>query len=176
MSPKLPKTPNSRHSPESWKEKEGKLLGPHSVLLCSNPITHFDFSFTEILIDLEIRNFQKLERKEARAKAKKTRRAETAAKTDGSASSTTTTAAPEASTSTAAAEATPSSEEVSSSSDSSSSSESVSSATGIEADTEESVTSEEESDKSDKKPSNEDGKEKWVAVKGQAAAVAAPDG
>jgi len=54
MSPKLTKTPNSRHSPESWKEKEGKLLGPHSVLLCSNPITHFDFSFTEILLDLDI--------------------------------------------------------------------------------------------------------------------------
>ncbi|KAK0489425.1 P-loop containing nucleoside triphosphate hydrolase protein [Armillaria novae-zelandiae] len=86
---------------------------------------------------------EKLERKEARAKAKKALRAEVVVKSEPTAST----------ESTATTTDSPS--------DSSSSSESENT-TGVDADTEESVTSEEE----DASTENEK-KEKWVAVKGQ---------
>lgn len=64
--------------------------------------------------------------------------------------------------------------EAQSSSSESASSSGTDSTTGIEADTEESVTSEEETDTGLARPTSEiggkdAGKEKWIAVKGQAA-------
>ncbi|SJL13877.1 uncharacterized protein ARMOST_17326 [Armillaria ostoyae] len=90
---------------------------------------------------------EKLERKEARAKAKKALRAEVVVKSEPTASTESTATTPE------------------SPSDSSSSSESENT-TGVDADTEESVTSEEE----DASTENGKKKEKWVAVKGQSPA------
>ncbi|KAK0202345.1 P-loop containing nucleoside triphosphate hydrolase protein [Desarmillaria ectypa] len=92
---------------------------------------------------------EKLERKEARAKAKKALRAEVVVKSEPTANT----------------ESTVTTTESTSDSSSSSSSESENT-TGVDADTEESVTSEEED------ASTEDGKkkEKWVAVKGQSTA------
>jgi mitochondrial chaperone BCS1 len=68
--------------------------------------------------------------------------------------------------------------EAQSSSSESASSSGTDSTTGIEADTEESVTSEEETDTACTSPISESGgkgagKEKWIAVKGQAAPAAA---
>ncbi|KAJ7708696.1 P-loop containing nucleoside triphosphate hydrolase protein [Mycena rosella] len=98
---------------------------------------------------------EKLERKEARLKAKKA----LASKSDSSvpADATTTTE----STTAPAAAATPAADE-------SSSSSSESDTIGVEADTEESVTSEEEEDKAEDAAVKEGAKkEKWVAVKSQ---------
>lgn len=113
---------------------------------------------------------EKAERKEARAKAREALRAEAALKREAASS----TAAAKAETTSAPTE-TPSSD----SSSPSSSSESENSA-GIDADTEESVTSEEETDAADAAEeatpaaaSEKSGKEKWVAVKGQSTAPAA---
>jgi chaperone BCS1 len=99
---------------------------------------------------------QKLERKEARLKAKKTA---AATKSDSSVPADTTTE------SIAAAE-TPAADDPSSSSSESDTT------TGTEADTEESVTSEEEeSDKADNPAKDGAKKEKWVAVKSQTPAA-----
>ncbi|KAF9465557.1 P-loop containing nucleoside triphosphate hydrolase protein [Collybia nuda] len=100
---------------------------------------------------------EKLERKEARAKAKKALR-DAAAKSDSSVTSTPTTPTE-----------TPSAETATTSESSSSSSSSESETTGADADTEESVTSEDESDKTEEPVvvKEEGKKEKWVAVKGQ---------
>lgn len=115
-----------------------------------------------------ISSLQKLERKE-RTKAKKTHRAEAGLKLDGAISCGSNTVL------NSSGESTPTEPIMpviitNSKSESSSSSESDSSNGGIEADTEESITSEEEVDK----PaggiptiSKEAIKEKWVAVKGQ---------
>ncbi|TFK34029.1 P-loop containing nucleoside triphosphate hydrolase protein [Crucibulum laeve] len=92
---------------------------------------------------------EKLERKEARAKAKKL-----ASKSESPVSA-----------STAPTEPAPAATEASTTDSSNSESETT---TGVDADTEESVTSEEENDKGDDAV-KEEGKEKWVSVKGQAA-------
>ncbi|KAK7031459.1 P-loop containing nucleoside triphosphate hydrolase protein [Favolaschia claudopus] len=103
---------------------------------------------------------EKLERKEARLKAKK---ASAASKSDSLVSVDSTTEPTPA-----PATATPTTDEPSSSS----SSESETS-TGVEADTEESVTSEEESDKVDVPVKDGAKKEKWIAVKSQPMPAAA---
>ncbi|KAJ7777297.1 P-loop containing nucleoside triphosphate hydrolase protein [Mycena metata] len=107
---------------------------------------------------------EKLERKEARErlKAKKA----VVAKSDSPATIPSTTESTESTPSTPATAATPATDEPST--DSSSSSSESDTTTGMEADTEESVTSEEEgSDKAD-----DTKKEKWVAVKSQTPAAA----
>ncbi|KAH7910476.1 P-loop containing nucleoside triphosphate hydrolase protein [Hygrophoropsis aurantiaca] len=111
---------------------------------------------------------EKADRKEARAKAKKALRAETAIKLEESinTSGTTTPVSP-------APASAPAPAPIQISISESSSSESDTSNGGIEADTEESVTSEEEPDKpagesaAVDSAAKEAGKEKWVAVKGQ---------
>ncbi|KAI6023800.1 P-loop containing nucleoside triphosphate hydrolase protein [Pisolithus microcarpus] len=115
---------------------------------------------------------EKLERKE-RAKAKKAHRVEAGLKLDGANSSLSSTVVGSsgASTPTEATLPVVAAEVKCESPSSSSSSESESSNGGIEADTEESITSEEELEKpiggSVNAVTKEAGKEKWVAVKGQ---------
>lgn len=107
---------------------------------------------------------ERLERKEARAKAKKQLLKEAAAKEAAKSTPSTT---PGETTPT---EPTPAATDAATTESSSSSSESES--TGVDADTEESVTSED--DETDKGEQEEEGKkEKWVAVKGQTAVSAA---
>ncbi|KAG6885761.1 hypothetical protein C0993_010273 [Termitomyces sp. T159_Od127] len=105
---------------------------------------------------------EKLERKEARAKAKKQLAKEAAAKEVAKNSSSTTTA-PSTPTETA------SSAEETTTTESSASSESE--GTGVDADTEESLTSDDDTEKSEenKKEVTKEVKEKWVAVKGTSA-------
>ncbi|KAI6116762.1 P-loop containing nucleoside triphosphate hydrolase protein [Pisolithus croceorrhizus] len=115
---------------------------------------------------------EKLERKE-RAKAKKAHRVEAALKLDGANSSLSSTVVGSSAASTPTEATLPviAAADVKCESSSSSSSESDSSNGGIEADTEESITSEEELEKpiggSVNAVTKEVGKEKWVAVKGQ---------
>jgi len=112
---------------------------------------------------------EKLERKE-RSKVKKTHRVETALKLDGATSSTSSTAINSSGTSTPTEAVMP---VIISNTKSESSSESDSSNGGIEADTEESITSEEEVEKPSSALSTinssakDAAKEKWIAVKGQ---------
>ncbi|KAG6334898.1 hypothetical protein ID866_4192 [Astraeus odoratus] len=113
---------------------------------------------------------QKLERKE-RTKVKKTHRVETALKFDGATSSTSNTVINSSGTSTPTEAVMP--VIISNAKSESSSSESDSSNGGIEADTEESITSEEEVEKPTtalsavNSSAKDASKEKWVAVKGQ---------
>jgi len=111
---------------------------------------------------------EKLERKEARLKAKKALREknEKSESSSAPAASTVTTETPPPATS-----ATSSSTEASSESSSTDSSEAESS-TGVDADTEESVTSEDEATDKQADLKEDVKKEKWVAVKGQSTSPA----
>jgi len=101
---------------------------------------------------------EKTERKEARLKAKKALREK--AESSVAATSSTATEVPP-----------PTPSATSSSTESSVSSSEAESSTGVDADTEESVTSEDEATDKQANPKEESKKEKWVAVKGQSTSM-----